>query len=57
MNLKASFSDLKPNVFFMGVVSFLTDVSSEIIFPLLPLFLTDVLGGRFQIDGEERGLS
>ncbi len=32
-----------PNVFFLGVVSFLTDVSSEIIFTLLPLFLANVL--------------
>ena len=31
------------NVFFLGVVSFLTDVSSEMIFTLLPLFLLNVL--------------
>jgi MFS family permease len=28
----------------LGVVSFFTDVSSEMIYPLLPLFLTSVLG-------------
>ncbi len=28
----------------LGAVSFLTDVSSEMIYPLLPLFLTTVLG-------------
>jgi MFS family permease len=28
----------------LGVVSFLTDVSSEMIYPLLPIFLTAVLG-------------
>jgi MFS family permease len=32
------------NVLVFGVVSFLTDVSSEMIYPLLPLFLTAVLG-------------
>ena len=32
------------NVIVLGVVSLLTDVSSEIIYPLLPLFLTTVLG-------------
>lgn len=32
------------NVLILGVVSFLTDVSSEMIYPLLPLFLTTVLG-------------
>jgi MFS family permease len=31
------------NVFFLGVVSFLTDVSSEMIFTLMPLFLLNVL--------------
>ncbi|MCX6010235.1 MAG: MFS transporter, partial [Chloroflexi bacterium] len=35
---------LNPNVFFLGVVSFLTDVSSEMIFTLLPLFLANILG-------------
>jgi MFS family permease len=32
------------NVLALGVVSLLTDVSSEMIYPLLPLFLTGVLG-------------
>lgn len=31
------------NVFWLGVVSFLNDFSSEMIFPLLPLFFTTVL--------------
>jgi MFS family permease len=34
---------LDPNIFYLGVVSFLTDVSSELIFTLLPLFLANVL--------------
>ena len=34
---------LNPNIFYLGVVSFLTDVSSELIFTLLPLFLANVL--------------
>lgn len=33
-----------PTVLALGVVSFLTDVSSEMIYPLLPIFLTAVLG-------------
>jgi len=32
------------NIFFLGVVSLLTDVSSEMIFTLVPLFITNVLG-------------
>ena len=34
---------LNPNVFFLGLVSFLTDVSSEMIFPIFSLFLFNVL--------------
>ena len=34
---------VSPNVFFLGVVSFLTDVSSEMMFTLVPLFLSNVL--------------
>ena len=32
------------NVILLGIVSFLTDVSSEIIFPILPMFIA-ALGG------------
>ncbi|MGB8658443.1 MAG: MFS transporter [Candidatus Zixiibacteriota bacterium] len=31
------------NVLILGIVSFLTDVSSDMVYPLLPLFLSDVL--------------
>ena len=34
---------LNPNVFFLGLVSFLTDVSSEMILPVFSLFLSNVL--------------
>ena len=32
------------NIFFLGLVSFFTDISSEMIYPLLPVFLISVLG-------------
>ena len=35
---------LTPNVLRLGVVSFFADVSSEMLYPLMPLFLTVVLG-------------
>ncbi|HEX9078981.1 MAG TPA: MFS transporter, partial [Desulfuromonadaceae bacterium] len=38
------FSGISSNVLILGVVSLLTDVSSEMIYPLLPLFVTSVLG-------------
>jgi len=48
---------LNPNVFFLGMVSLLTDVSSEMIFTLLPLFLSNVLGAATTVIGLIGGLS
>ncbi len=48
---------LHPNVFFLGMVSLLTDVSSEMIFTLLPLFLANVLQVPMTIVGLVGGLS
>lgn len=48
---------LHPNIFFLGLTSLLTDVSSEMIFTLLPLFLTNVLGATTSIVGLVGGLS
>ena len=48
---------LDPNVFFLGVVSFLTDVSSELIFTLMPLFLANVLGASTVIIGFIEGVA
>jgi len=48
---------LNPNVFFLGIVSFLTDVSSEMIFTIIPLFLSNVLGAATTIIGLIGGLS
>ena len=46
------------NIFFLGLVSFLTDVSSEMIFgPLFPLFLANVLGVRTTIIGLITGVT
>jgi MFS family permease len=48
---------LHPNVFFLGIVSLLTDVSSEMIFTLVPLFLSNILGASTTIIGLVGGLS
>ena len=48
---------LHPNVFFLGLVSFFTDVSSEMIFTLVPLFLTNVLGVSTTLVGLVGGVS
>lgn len=46
-----------PNIFFLGVVSFLTDVSSEMTLTILPLFLTNVLGVGPAIIGLIEGIA
>ena len=48
---------LHPNVFFMGLTSLLTDISSELIFTLVPLFLSDVLGASSTLIGLVGGIS
>jgi len=48
---------LNPNVFFLGIVSLLTDISSEMIFTLVPLFLFNVLRAGAPIIGLVGGLS
>ncbi len=45
------------NVLVLGVVSFLTDVSSEMIFPVLPLFLSIVLGAGTEAIGLIEGVA
>src|SRR3954471_4737319 len=43
------------NVLALAAVSFLTDVSSEMIYPLLPVFLTTVLGANASFIGAIEG--
>ena len=45
------------NIVALGVVSFFTDVSSEMIFPLLPIFLTSVLGAGKELVGLIEGIA
>lgn len=45
------------NVLTFGFVSFLTDVSSEMIYPLLPLFVTTVLGAGAAMLGMIEGVA
>ncbi len=48
---------MHPNVFFMGLVSLLTDIGSELIFTLVPLFLSNVLGATSTMVGIVGGIS
>lgn len=45
------------NVVVLGIVSLLTDVSTEMVYPLLPLFLTTRLGASPAIVGLIEGIA
>lgn len=45
------------NVLFLGIVSFFNDVASEMIYPVMPIFLTSVLGAPASILGFIEGLA
>src|SRR3990170_5025577 len=54
---KKYFLGLNRNVFYTGVVSLFMDISSEMIYPLLPLFLTNVLGATKTAVGIIEGIA
>lgn len=53
----ASAKPLPRNVIVLGVVSFFADLSSEIVSPLIPIFLTTVLGAPVSVVGLIEGLA
>jgi MFS family permease len=48
---------LSANIFLLGLISLLTDISSEMIFTLVPLFLTNVIGASTIIVGVVEGVA
>jgi MFS family permease len=48
---------ISPIIYILGFVSFLTDISSEMIFPILPLFITSILGAGTAILGLIEGVA
>ena len=54
---KKKYFGLTKNVFFTGLVSFFMDVSSEMIYPLLPLFLANMLGVNKSLIGLLEGIA
>lgn len=55
------FKDMKTgstgNVTFLGVVSGLTDISSGMLYPITPIFLTSVLGAPMSVTGFIEGVA
>jgi len=54
---RRKFMGVSANVLFLGFVSLLTDISSELVFTLVPLFLENVLGATTTIVGLVGGIS
>src|SRR3989338_1349348 len=48
---------VEKNIFFAGLVSFFMDFSSEMIYPLVPIFLSSVLGVNKSIIGLIEGIA
>ncbi|MCD6200090.1 MAG: MFS transporter [Deltaproteobacteria bacterium] len=57
MEEERKFLGVGKNVFFTGLVSFFMDVSSEMIYPLVPLFLANVLGAEKSLIGLIEGIA
>src|SRR5512145_2651920 len=53
----AGLRGLPRNVWIVTITSFLTDISSEMLTNLMPLFLADVLGLRFGLIGLIEGIA
>jgi len=50
-------SGISRNVVVLGLVSFFNDVASEMIYPIVPIFLTSILGAPASIVGLIEGIS
>jgi len=48
---------ISKNVFVLGLVSFFNDVASEMIYPIIPIFLTSILGAPVAIVGLIEGIA
>ncbi len=48
---------ISKNVFVLGLVSFFNDIASEMIYPIVPIFLTSVLGAPMAIVGLIEGIA
>ncbi|MEA1985231.1 MAG: MFS transporter [Euryarchaeota archaeon] len=55
MDKNGLFSGISRNVVLLGLVSLFTDMSSQMVFPLLPLYLTGVLGAGVYVVGIVEG--
>lgn len=57
MKFPRVFSGIRKNVVALSVTSLLTDISSEMLYPIIPIFLTSVLGAPISILGLIEGVA
>ena len=57
MKVDKNIFGVSKNVFVLGLVSFFNDVASEMIYPIIPIFLTSVLGAPVAIVGLIEGIA
>src|SRR3981081_2693457 len=55
--LREMFQKIPRNVFVLGLVSFFNDTASEMIYPIVPIFLTSVLGAPVAVVGLIEGIA
>lgn len=55
MRQNSFFKGIGRNIILLGLVSLLTDLSSQMVFPLVPLYLTSVLGASAAVVGLVEG--
>jgi MFS family permease len=51
------FKGLNKNIIVLSIVSFFTDISSEMLYPIIPIFLVSVLGAPMSILGLIEGIA
>jgi len=56
-SLKRYFSGLSANTFFLAFASFFADISTEMLYPVLPVFLTQTLGASASVVGLVEGIA
>lgn len=45
------------NIFFIGLISFFTDISTEMVYPLIPLYLVGTFGANYALVGIIEGIA
>src|SRR5438093_4674236 len=57
MSLKKFFAGLSPNTFLLALASLFADISTEMLYPVLPMFLTRTLHASASVVGLVEGIA